>query len=55
MPRPTGIGVGKVGRIHWFIKADSWPVAGDIVEECNRAACTAPSRANQQHWRFVAV
>jgi iodotyrosine deiodinase len=34
---------------------DSRPVPREIIEECIRAACSAPSGANQQHWRFVAV
>jgi len=31
------------------------PVPRDIVETCLRTASTAPSGANQQPWRFVAV
>ncbi|MCY7354880.1 MAG: nitroreductase family protein [Lysobacter sp.] len=31
------------------------PVPRDIIEACLRAAGTAPSGANQQPWRFVAV
>ncbi len=31
------------------------PVPRDIIESCLRAAGTAPSGANQQPWRFVAV
>ena len=31
------------------------PVARDVIEHCLRAAGTAPSGANQQPWRFVAV
>ena len=31
------------------------PVPRQIIEECIRAACSAPSGANQQPWRFVAV
>ncbi len=31
------------------------PVAREIIEACLRAAGTAPSGANQQPWRFVAV
>lgn len=31
------------------------PVAREVIEACLRAAGTAPSGANQQPWRFVAV
>lgn len=31
------------------------PVPRDVIEECLRAAGTAPSGANQQPWHFVAV
>ena len=31
------------------------PVAREVIEECVRAAGTAPSGANQQPWHFVAV
>ncbi len=31
------------------------PVARAVIEQCLRAAGTAPSGANQQPWRFVAV
>lgn len=31
------------------------PVAREVIEQCLRAAGTAPSGANQQPWRFVAV
>ncbi len=31
------------------------PVARGVIEQCLRAAGTAPSGANQQPWRFVAV
>jgi iodotyrosine deiodinase len=31
------------------------PVAREVIEECLRAATSAPSGANQQPWRFVAV
>lgn len=34
---------------------DNRPVPREIIEDCIRAACSAPSGANQQHWRFVAV
>ena len=34
---------------------DSRPVPQDIVEDCLRAAATAPSGANLQPWHFVAV
>ena len=34
---------------------DSRPVAREVIENCIRAACSAPSGANQQPWRFVAV
>ncbi len=33
----------------------SRPVSKEIIEACLRAACSAPSGANQQPWRFVAV
>lgn len=33
----------------------STPVPRDLIEQCLRAAGTAPSGANQQPWRFVAV
>ena len=33
----------------------SRPVPRDVIEECVRAAATAPSGANQQPWRFVVV
>ncbi len=31
------------------------PVAREVIEACLRAAGTAPSGANQQPWRFVAI
>ena len=31
------------------------PVSREVIEQCLRAAGTAPSGANQQPWRFVAV
>ncbi len=31
------------------------PVARDVIEACLRAAGSAPSGANQQPWRFVAI
>jgi len=31
------------------------PVPRTVIEHCLRAACSAPSGANQQPWRFVAV
>jgi nitroreductase len=31
------------------------PVARDVIEDCIAAAGTAPSGANQQPWRFVAI
>src|SRR5262252_5606124 len=31
------------------------PVPREVIEQCLRAAATAPSGANQQPWRFVAV
>jgi iodotyrosine deiodinase len=34
---------------------DSRPVPRAIIEDCLRVACAAPSGANQQPWRFVAV
>ena len=34
---------------------DSRDVPRDIIASCIHAACSAPSGANQQHWRFVAV
>lgn len=34
---------------------DSRAVPRDIIESCLRAAASAPSGANQQPWRFVAV
>jgi iodotyrosine deiodinase len=34
---------------------DGRPVPREIIEHCIRAACSAPSGANQQPWRFVAV
>jgi iodotyrosine deiodinase len=34
---------------------DSRPVPREIIAECLRAAGSAPSGANQQPWRFVAV
>lgn len=33
----------------------STPVPREVIEQCLRAAGTAPSGANQQPWRFVAV
>lgn len=33
----------------------SRPVSREIIEQCLRAACSAPSGANMQPWRFVAV
>ncbi|MBU3670942.1 MAG: nitroreductase family protein [Sinobacteraceae bacterium] len=34
---------------------DSKPVAWEVIEAALEAACSAPSGANQQPWRFVAV
>lgn len=34
---------------------DSRPVPREIIADCLRAAASAPSGANQQPWRFVAV
>jgi len=34
---------------------DSKPVAWEVIEAALKAACSAPSGANQQPWRFVAV
>ena len=34
---------------------DGRPVPRELIEHCVRAACSAPSGANQQPWRFVAV
>jgi nitroreductase len=34
---------------------DARAVPRDIIEQCIAAACSAPSGANQQPWRFVAV
>ena len=34
---------------------DARPVPREIIEACLRAAASAPSGANQQPWRFVAV
>lgn len=34
---------------------DGRPVSREIIADCIRAACAAPSGANQQPWRFVAV
>ena len=34
---------------------DPRPVAREVIEHCLRAAGSAPSGANQQPWRFVAV
>ncbi|MGA7541223.1 MAG: nitroreductase family protein [Steroidobacteraceae bacterium] len=31
------------------------PVSREVIEQCLRAACSAPSGANMQPWRFVAV
>ena len=31
------------------------PVSGEIIEQCIRAAATAPSGANLQPWHFVVV
>lgn len=31
------------------------PVSREVIAECLRAACSAPSGANQQPWHFVAV
>lgn len=34
---------------------DSKPVAWEIIESALKIACSAPSGANQQPWRFVAI
>lgn len=34
---------------------DNRPVSREIIADCIRTACAAPSGANQQPWRFVAV
>lgn len=34
---------------------DSTPVAWEVIQAALEAACSAPSGANQQPWRFVAV
>ncbi|MGA0020175.1 MAG: nitroreductase family protein, partial [Steroidobacteraceae bacterium] len=34
---------------------DSQPVAWEIIESALKIACSAPSGANQQPWRFIAI
>ena len=44
-----------VKRRHSIRKFSDRPVSKDIIENCIRAAGTAPSGANHQPWHFVAV
>jgi iodotyrosine deiodinase len=46
---------GEMQRRRTVRDFDGRPVPRDIIEDCIRAACSAPSGANQQPWRFVAV
>ena len=45
----------ELARRHTVRDYASTPVPRDLIEQCLRAAGTAPSGANQQPWRFVAV
>ncbi len=45
----------EVGRRRTVREFDSRPVPRAIIEDCIRAAGSAPSGANMQPWRFVAV
>ena len=45
----------EVGRRRTVREFDSRPVPRAIIEDCIRSAGSAPSGANMQPWRFVAV
>jgi iodotyrosine deiodinase len=45
----------ELGRRRTVREYASTPVAREVIEHCLRAAGSAPSGANQQPWRFVAV
>jgi len=45
----------KIKRRHTVRDYSDRPVPRDVIEECIRAAGTAPSGANHQPWHFVAI
>ncbi len=45
----------KMKRRHTVRDYSSRPVSREVIEECIRAAGTAPSGANHQPWYFVAI
>lgn len=45
----------KMKRRHTVRDYSDRPVAREVIEECIRAAGTAPSGANHQPWHFVAI
>ncbi len=45
----------KMKRRHTVRDYSDRPVARSVIEECIRAAGTAPSGANHQPWHFVAI
>ncbi|MEO1065992.1 MAG: nitroreductase family protein [Pseudomonadota bacterium] len=45
----------RMKRRHSVRDYSKRPVARDVIEDCVRAAGTAPSGANQQPWHFVAI
>ncbi len=45
----------ELGRRRTVRDYASAPVPREVIEQCVRAAGSAPSGANQQPWRFVAV
>ena len=44
-----------IKRRHSIRKFSNRPVARDIIENCIKAAGTAPNGANHQPWHFVAI
>ncbi|RXJ71838.1 nitroreductase family protein [Veronia nyctiphanis] len=45
----------NIRRRHTIRDFSDKPVAKEIIEECIKAAATAPSGANHQPWHFVAI
>jgi iodotyrosine deiodinase len=47
--------LARMKRRHSVRDYDSRPVPREVIEDCIRAAGTAPSGANHQPWHFVAI
>lgn len=45
----------NIKRRHSIRKFSDRPVAKEVIENCIKAAATAPSGANHQPWQFVAI